>query len=58
VTKNWQEQIRRNEKQFNNAVSNLRDYELMLVSSLAEIEKIETQSVQVKDTYKDNMVEL
>lgn len=58
MTKNWQEQIRRNEKQFNNAVSNLRDYELMLVSSLAEIEKIETQSVQVKDTYKDNMVEL
>jgi len=30
----------------------------MLVNSLAEIEKIETQSVQVKDTYKENMQEL
>ena len=30
----------------------------MLIKSLAEIEKIETQSGQVKETYKENMTEL
>ena len=36
----------------------MRDYELMLIKSLAEIEKIEMQSGQVKETYKGNMQEL
>lgn len=58
MTKKWQEQIRRNETQFNEAVSGLRDYELMLIRSLTEIEKIERQSGQVKETYKGNMQEL
>ena len=52
VTKKWQDQIRQNETQFNDAVDGLRGYELALIKSLAEIEKIENQSVHVKNAYK------
>ena len=58
VTKKWQDQIRQNETQFNDAVDGLRGYELALIKSLAEIEKIENQSVHVKNAYKDNMRDL
>ena len=44
VVDRWQKNIQRNEKEFNDAVENLREYELLLVQSLAQIEKIETQS--------------
>ena len=47
-----------NETRFNDSVSELRDYELMLMKSLVQIEKIEKQTGQVKNTYKDNMQEL
>ena len=44
--------------QFNAAAGGLRDYELMLIKSLAEMEKIELQTGQVKETYTENFKEL
>ena len=44
--------------EFNAAAMGLRDYELILIKSLAEMEKIELQTGQVKETYTENFSEL
>jgi len=41
VTKLWFNQVQENEKQFNEAVSNLQSYELSLLRALGDIEKVE-----------------
>ena len=43
-----------NESEFNANVENLRDYELALMRALGDIEKVESQSVSIKDTYLTN----
>lgn len=58
VVKKWQDQIRANEKQFTESAEELREYELILIKSVAEIQKLEANSCTIKETYKENMREL
>jgi len=58
VTQKWQNQVKQNERQFNVAVEQLNQYEIMLFKSLSDIEKVEAQTSQIKNTYKENLEEL
>jgi chromosome segregation ATPase len=58
VTKRWINQVRTNEKQFNESLTRLSKYEQVLVKSLDSIHQIEQQSTKVKDTYHENIKEL
>ena len=41
VTKLWFNQVQKNEKQFDEAVVNMQNYELALLRALGDIEKVE-----------------
>ena len=45
VTKLWVNQVKTNEEQFNKRVTDLQSYELTLIKALADIEKVEVNSI-------------
>jgi hypothetical protein len=58
IQSKWIAQVKTNEEQFNAAVTSLQDFEGTLIQSLTDIEKLETQCLQVKEAYATNVHEL
>jgi hypothetical protein len=54
----WFTQVQENEKQFEDAVANLQQYELALLRALGDVEKVEQQSGQIKETYMQSIADI